>query len=180
MMEGAIGVKTGFTGKAGYCFVGAVKREDKTLVSVVLACGWPNNKTYKWTDTKKLMNYGLTEFETKSITREEIELPDIFVINGTTDRAGICAEEFESFSMLLRKDEVFTYCYELPEAVYAPVKTGDRIGTLYLMVDEERVSSCALVATETVPRADYPYYMQETWKLFFRLGNLIKKCLQIE
>ena len=39
MMDGAIGIKTGFTGKAGYCFVGAVKRLDRTLISVVLGCG---------------------------------------------------------------------------------------------------------------------------------------------
>ncbi|HKL99747.1 MAG TPA: D-alanyl-D-alanine carboxypeptidase family protein, partial [Mobilitalea sp.] len=59
MMEGAIGVKTGFTGRAGYCFVGAIKRPDRTLVSVVLGCGWPPRKSLKWSDTKELMNYGI-------------------------------------------------------------------------------------------------------------------------
>ena len=67
MLDGAIGVKTGFTGKAGYCFVGALKREDRTLVSVVLASGWPPNKTYKWQDTKRLMQYGLEDFENKPV-----------------------------------------------------------------------------------------------------------------
>lgn len=56
---GAIGIKTGFTCNAGYCFCGAAKRGDITLISSVLACGWPPHKTYKWTDTKKLMDYGL-------------------------------------------------------------------------------------------------------------------------
>ncbi|MBQ7976762.1 MAG: D-alanyl-D-alanine carboxypeptidase, partial [Clostridia bacterium] len=37
----AIGIKTGFTGKAGYCFVGANTYEDTIVVSCVLACGWP-------------------------------------------------------------------------------------------------------------------------------------------
>lgn len=44
--------KTGFTGTAGYCYVGALQREDKTLIVALLACGWPNNKTYKWSDTR--------------------------------------------------------------------------------------------------------------------------------
>ena len=56
-------LKTGFTGTAGYCYVGALQREDKTLIVALLACGWPNNKTYKWSDTRKLMNYGLEQFK---------------------------------------------------------------------------------------------------------------------
>ena len=55
MMEGAISGKTGFTGKAGYCYVGALKRDERIFVVALLACGWPNNRTYKWKDTKKLM-----------------------------------------------------------------------------------------------------------------------------
>ena len=57
--EGAIGMKTGFTGKAGHCFVGAANRGDVTLVSVVLASGWGTaGKSRKWIDTKALLNYG--------------------------------------------------------------------------------------------------------------------------
>lgn len=70
MMDGAIGVKTGFTGKAGYCFVGAVRRPDRTLVSVVLGCGWPPNKNLKWIDTKRLMTYGIENYRKKTIFRK--------------------------------------------------------------------------------------------------------------
>ena len=62
MQKGALGLKTGFTGDAGYCFVGAVNQDDRTYISVVLGSGWPPNKNYKWTDTKKLINYGLQNF----------------------------------------------------------------------------------------------------------------------
>lgn len=41
MMEGALTGKTGFTGKAGYCYVGALSREGKTFSIALLACGWP-------------------------------------------------------------------------------------------------------------------------------------------
>ena len=53
MMEGAVSGKTGFTGEAGYCYVGALKREKRTFIVALLACGWPNNRSYKWEDTKK-------------------------------------------------------------------------------------------------------------------------------
>ncbi|MFW5671959.1 MAG: D-alanyl-D-alanine carboxypeptidase family protein [Acetivibrio ethanolgignens] len=65
MMEGALTGKTGFTGEAGYCYVGALRRDGKTFVVSLLGCGWPNNKGYKWKDTKKLMEYGIANYEKK-------------------------------------------------------------------------------------------------------------------
>lgn len=66
MMEGALTGKTGFTANAGYCYVGALTRDGKTFIVALLACGWPNNKTYKWKDTVKLMNYGLENYSYRS------------------------------------------------------------------------------------------------------------------
>ena len=67
MYQGALGIKTGFTGNAGYCFCGAATKNNRTLVSAVLACGWPPHKTYKWSDTTKLMDYGFEGFQTCEI-----------------------------------------------------------------------------------------------------------------
>lgn len=63
MMDGAVSGKTGFTGNAGYCYVGALEQNGKTYIVALLACGWPNNRTYKWSDTRKLMEYGLAAYE---------------------------------------------------------------------------------------------------------------------
>ena len=63
MMDGALSGKTGFTSKAGYCYVGALERDGKCLIVALLACGWPNNRSYKWTDTRLLMEYGLENYQ---------------------------------------------------------------------------------------------------------------------
>lgn len=70
MMDGALSGKTGFTGNAGYCYTGALRCGDRTFVVALLACGWPNNKSYKWKDTRKLMEYALEEYEYRTIWRE--------------------------------------------------------------------------------------------------------------
>ena len=70
MMEGVISGKTGFTGDAGYCYVCAFKKDGKTFVVTLLGCGWPNNKTYKWQDSKYLLNYGLDNYESKTINEK--------------------------------------------------------------------------------------------------------------
>ena len=74
MMDGAIGIKTGFTGKAGYCFVGALKKPDRTLISVVLGCGWPPRKNLM-VDTICLRDMVLRIMRKKYL-KTEIE-PDI-------------------------------------------------------------------------------------------------------
>lgn len=91
MMQGAISGKTGFTNKAGYCYVGAMERDGKTLVVALLACGWPNNKNYKWSDTRTLMTYGLDDFTYHSLDEvayQESLLEQIPVMNGQTKQIG--------------------------------------------------------------------------------------------
>lgn len=176
MMDGAIGVKTGFTGKAGYCFVGAVEQGDKQLVSVVLACGWPNNKSYKWSDTKKLMNYGLNAFMKQSITSDEILLPMIPVDNGVLSAIGITTE-FDSLSMLLAENEQFTYHYELPDYLTAPVQEGDVVGKLQIQINDDIVAEYEILAQETVKRTDFLYYLNKVWNGFTDLGYLVLQSI---
>jgi len=57
----------------------------------LLACGWPNNKGYKWSDTKKLMQYGLDSFEKQSIKEQELTadmLEQMEVTDGKGDKIG--------------------------------------------------------------------------------------------
>lgn len=87
MMEGALSGKTGFTSKAGYCYVGALERDGKTFVVALLACGWPNHKTYKWSDTRELMEYGLKNYNYHSFAEaayDESSLKPLHVAEGQT------------------------------------------------------------------------------------------------
>ena len=96
MMSGALSGKTGFTNKAGYCYVGALERDGRTFVVALLACGWPNHKAWKWSDTRELMEYGLEyyfyrEFNEEGIAFDENLLKPIPVMNGQTDCLGTAA-----------------------------------------------------------------------------------------
>jgi len=56
--EYATGIKTGFTNAAGYCFVGSAERNGIELISVVFY----TTPDGRWSDTKKLMEYGFSQF----------------------------------------------------------------------------------------------------------------------
>lgn len=162
---GAIGVKTGFTGKAGYCFCGAAKKGEKTLVSSVLACGWPPNKTYKWADTKKLMNYGFTGYEKTEIpvNSKEISLP---VENGQQGSVNLVRDTEQALSLPLTKSDIITYRQELPAQLTAPVRAGDIIGYENYTLNGDCFLQVALTAEEDVEKIDFKYWISQIAKLF--------------
>lgn len=147
--NGAIGVKTGFTGKAGYCFVGAAKRGNLLLVSSVLACGWPPNKSYKWTDTKALMDYGFENFKEKEIFPSKITLPKCGVKEGKTTALKL---GYKPSHLCIATDgsELVTIYLELPINLVAPIKKGSKIGYLHYFIDKEQVACTKVYAMETI------------------------------
>lgn len=158
MYDGAIGVKTGFTGKAGYCFTGAVKKDGKTLISSVLACGWPPNKSLKWKDTKALMNFGMNNFSYKTLSADSVALPSLPVENGTKKSTTLSMPKEElSLSMLLSSEDKVTLQLELPDSLEAPLREGDIIGYASLIVNNEVQKKVPISNRQDIAELDFPY-----------------------
>jgi len=62
--EGVDGLKTGHTDEAGYCFTGTAERNGMRLISVVIKT---SSETARFDETKKLFDYGFTNFQMKTI-----------------------------------------------------------------------------------------------------------------
>lgn len=164
--NGALGIKTGFTGNAGYCFCGAAKRDNITLISSVLACGWPPNKSYKWSDTRKLMDYGFEGFEQAVVTPKE-PVPGIRVESGTINILPVKRTSTESFTALMSKDDIITISYELPDRLAAPVRSGDIIGYEKYAINNELYTSIPIIAAKTIKTTDVEYFADILIKMFF-------------
>lgn len=161
--KGAYGVKTGFTGKAGYCFVGAVKQGDKNFISVTLASGWPPNKSFKWQDTKKLMDYGLQNFSYKTIGVEQPNLEKISVIDGTKPLLSLYTKAKKE-TLLFRDTDQFNMKIILPKHIVAPVQKNMPIGSIIYSINGEEISCYSIYTAETVPKTTYPFYFQKILK----------------
>ncbi len=159
MMDGAIGIKTGFTGQAGYCFVGALKREEKTFVSVVLACGWPPNKSYKWHDTKALMEYGISGY-----AYEEIPVADetllITVLDGK-EKIVPAVISPEPFGLLLSEYDEVVYEREMSAVLTAPVEAGEVAGYDRYYVNGMLYRVFPIYTGAAVERIDYPFCLAD-------------------
>lgn len=168
MMDGAISGKTGFTGNAGYCYVGALRRDDRTYVVALLGCGWPNNKNYKWSDTKQLMQYGIDSFEKVNLL--ELEIPKeaecpLKISGAKTEGYSRIkmtevqnrTEEKQIENILLRKDESIEFKLERKQRLEAPVEAGTTVGTLKYILNGQVVREEKLVLKDSVTAWDYRY-----------------------
>jgi len=178
MMAGAFSGKTGFTGNAGYCYVGALTRDDRTYIVALLACGWPNNRTYKWSDSKKLMQYGIDNFEKASLDRVEVNLDKIgavLVKHGqgefigeetyTEVKLGMARGETE---LLIAKGEEIKVTYQVKCELNAPVESDSYIGKVSITVGEEVLREYDVLTGNSVQEIDYPWCVKMVWKKFVR------------
>lgn len=127
--EGAFTGKTGFTGKAGYCYTGAVKRDDKTLIIALLGAGWYPHKSYKWKDAKKLLDYGFENYAYEIIGKEEWEFPEIEVIDGMEKTVPIKTDA-GTFPYLLGETETAECKVDYAKQLEAPIVKDTVIGTI--------------------------------------------------
>lgn len=160
MMEGALSGKTGFTNNAGYCYVGALKREDRTFIVALLACGWPNNRSYKWSDTRRLMSYGLEHYEYQDIW-EEPSLGVLPVRGGIPQSGNLedvacthmelaAGAEAQHKKMLLSEGEQITVEANLPDELAAPVEPGTIVGSVRYYLNGDIVQIYPITAVDRV------------------------------
>lgn len=181
MMEGALSGKTGFTGDAGYCYVGALKRDNRTFVVALLGCGWPNNKNYKWEDTRKLMEYAIENYTYKKIPVVQ-DFQSLAVTDGmregtglfqpVTMTVGVEGEEKE-FLYLMKTGENLHAEISRKTSLTAPVQVGEKIGTLTYYLDEEPVKSYDLVTKEGVERISLKYVVQNLFRMYLDFSGLV-------
>lgn len=179
MMDGALSGKTGFTGTAGYCYVGALERDGRTYIVALLACGWPNNKTYKWSDTKKLMTYGIENYAKKNMSEIQLEKPKpipvsggqgenigeaLWVMPGIGDYEG--EEEF-----LLKEGEEITVSYRIALQLEAPVEAGADLGKVIYELDGTVIGERLVTAKNEIPKIDYVWCLARTVELLWLSGK---------
>ena len=176
MMQGAFSGKTGFTGNAGYCYVGALTRDDRNYIVALLACGWPNNRTYKWSDSKKLMQYGIDNFEKINldcIPIEQERIGTVLVENGQGDSIGenICVGVKIGAvkgvdTLLIAKGEEVKVNYQVKQKLEAPIEADTYIGKIAVTVNDEVLRDYEVLTADGVYEIDFFWCVRMIFKLY--------------
>ena len=167
--EGAIGMKTGFTGKAGHCFVGAANRGDITLVSVVLASGWGTaGKSRKWIDTKALLNYGFNNYKKYSIINGS-EKMNISIDKAEKEIAELKYED--SVDLLLSENEKANLKIEneLPQNITAPINYGDSVGIGKIYTGNTLLKTVKIISAENIEKIGVEYNIKKLINQWLKL-----------
>lgn len=177
MMDGVLAGKTGYTSQAGYCYVCAWEEEGKTFVVSLLGCGWPNHKTYKWSDTKKLLSYGAYNYDYETYWQEP-HTSKILVTDGVENmqnigekvylrgKCSVTSEDREK-EILLKKGEAVTCKTEIPQKVSAPVLKGEKLGRIAYYLDGKLIASYPVYAERSVEKISFKWYTEKVFHDFF-------------
>lgn len=135
MMDGVLSGKTGYTADAGYCYVCAVKKDDRTFIAALLGSGWPPHKGYKWLDVQTLLDYGDKNYRYQTIDISK-GVPDrqVHVMNGEQDFATVRAKQTNYRFLLSSEDKVHVESV-LPGQLEAPVEAGQPVGSIQVFVN---------------------------------------------
>ncbi|MCD7750555.1 MAG: D-alanyl-D-alanine carboxypeptidase [Lachnospiraceae bacterium] len=157
MMSGALSGKTGYTGRAGYCYVGALESEGRTFVVALLNCGAYGNQTRKWVDLRILMEYGM-KYYTAELIYEKPVLTAIPVENADLKPADfyekykmpVSVQGDESLTLLLAEWEDATVQVKVSDRLTAPVFAGDVVGTVNISASGGYSRQYDIIAENTV------------------------------
>ena len=135
MMDGVLSGKTGYTADAGYCYVCAVKKDDRTFIAALLGSGWPPHKGYKWSDVQTLLDYGDKNYRYQTIDISK-GVPDrqVHVMKGEHDFAAVRAKQTNYRFLLSSEDKVHVESV-LPGQLEAPVEAGQSVGSIRIFVN---------------------------------------------
>ena len=174
MMDGALTGKTGFTGNAGYCYVGALESNGRTFAIALLACGWPNNKTYKWKDARKLFQYGIDHYEQKDITNYDY-VPNPIPVEHEPGKDRLLKTKMQlqlmikqqEQKMLLSESDSVQVRAELPKQLQAPVKKNTKVGSLNYYVNGELAAQMPILAAQDIKKRSLRWYFMLVLSRYF-------------
>ena len=162
--NGANGLKTGSTSKALCCLSAAAKRDDMQLIAVVL--GAPTSAK-RFSSAKALLDYGFANYRVNTLATAGEEVSREEIAKGEKD--SFSAVTAEGLTELIPKTETAD-CEKQVETdrdITAPIKAGDRVGTLRFVRDGEEIGSVAIVSAEDVGRLGIRGLMAEFLRRIF-------------
>lgn len=151
-VDGADGVKTGYTKAAGRILVSSVCRGGRRLIAVTICA--PND----WNDHSLLHESGFLQYKQKQIISTGDVLGTIDVAGGDAQKVHLVANE--DFSYPLSQKDIISVKLPNPAFVYAPVVYGQNAGCAAIFVGQRKIGTVEMIYGETV---EQEIHEQKSW-----------------
>ena len=144
---GADGVKTGFTGEAGYGFVGSVARDGRRIIFVL--GGYPRPKE-RADESRRIAEWGFAAWDTRPIADAGTKLGTARVQGGTARSVALIAPRSYGITVPHGEQAHYTLAIRYKAPLTAPIARGDEVATLIVRAPGQPIERLPLVAAEPV------------------------------
>ncbi|WP_036148605.1 MULTISPECIES: D-alanyl-D-alanine carboxypeptidase family protein [Lysobacter] len=146
------GIKTGHHSKAGYCLMASAQRGDQRLISVVMGS---TSEAQRATDSQALLNWGFRFYETHKLYDTGKVIAKQKVWKGQADEVQFGVAEPMLVSVPRGKYAQLKPSIDVPKTLVAPIKKGQALGTVKVMLDGKVVAQRPLVAIAAVEEGGF-------------------------
>ena len=156
--DGANGMKTGSTSKAGFCLSATAKRNGVQLIAVVM--GAPSSKE-RFADASTLLNYGFQNYSLTTACQKGDIAGDVSVTKGTLPAVTAIASQTYSLLTENNQKDLLKEQKVLTETVEAPVEEGQKLGEIIYTFNGKETGRVPLVALNSVSKLTYGHLFKE-------------------
>jgi D-alanyl-D-alanine carboxypeptidase (penicillin-binding protein 5/6) len=143
------GIKTGFLSYEKYSLASSIKKNERRVISV--GSGF-KTKAKRASESNKLLNYGLNQFDTIKIAKKNEIFSDLKVWQGKKDKVSIYINQDVYKTIPKRKKKYLKVKINYNGPVQAPIEKNEIVGKLNIYFKDENIGTYDLLASENIKR----------------------------
>lgn len=155
--NGATGLKTGTTQKAGHCLAATAERDGFGLVAVILGCATTDER---FGGARKMLDYGFANYSIFTPTVDPSLLAPVPVLRGVEEQVEVELEPVQSLLVKKGEEKAVELTVDLAADLEAPVLKGQVVGEVALKLHGEKAASYAVCAAREIPRVNFGLALQ--------------------
>lgn len=148
--DGITGLKTGTTSNAGFCVCATATRDDLDLVAVILGS---DTSDARFNTASFLLDYGFANYACVMPKIDKSKISDVKVKAGVEKQIKPSYHKLQPV-VLEKGNEKLKYEYKIVKSIDAPVKKGQKLGSVYISSNNKTISEIELVANSKIDKID--------------------------
>lgn len=179
VLNGVVGVKTGFTNNAGRCLVTETKRNNMDIITIVLGADTKKDRTK---DSANLIEYTFSKYKMYNLEEQIIEEFNkwkninekrILIIKGKTSNPKLALGTIEKATIPICDNDKIEYSINALTEVEAPVEQWNVMGTLTVKLNGEILENIDIVNVNEVQKRDWKDYFKIVLNRFENMGKML-------
>ena len=179
VLNGVVGVKTGFTNNAGRCLVTETKRNNMDIITIVLGADTKKDRTK---DSVNLIEYTFSKYKMYNLEEQiikefnkwkNINEKRILITKGKQSNPKLALGAIEKATIPICDNDKIEYSINALTEVEAPVEQWNVMGTLTVKLNGEILENIDIVNVNEVQKRDWKDYFKIVLNTYGNWKNFI-------